>query len=251
MRTKLIVLVLVMLSLLVVPAHAETPDDRGYWWSLTFDFENDFNGVLTLQVGPWKNGTLVSVDETSSTRVVCQRIGPVHLVGGEAHFTGGHLRCELDLAAILKAKHGIDAGTTDHYPGMVMRTRLATSTFIDAPIFTHADAVYRIDFSQTNQVTLRQHLATLAGPVNATAIIPGAIGTAKQTYTMLYSCDLAGPPCAADMAAGPQVANLPLVGDHIRFRTGPTSILVGGDGLTTFQGAIESLLIDPGNSFPK
>jgi hypothetical protein len=253
MRFRLTLLLSLMIFGLLAqparPSYADAYAGRGYLWSLAFDFENSFDGLLTIKVGPWENGNLVSVEETSTTVVACQRVGAVILNGGAAVFEGGHLACDMDLAAIVKRNHGIIAGATDSYGSFVVRASLASSGQNLAPIFTHPDVSTQIDFTQTSSVTLAQSLATSAGPAQASAFFPGLLGGDLRTYSFLYGCGGAAA-CSSSLSAGPQTQAAPVAGDRVSFRTGPTTFLIGGDGAATFVGGLGGLVVDPGNSFP-
>jgi hypothetical protein len=245
---------LMLVALVALPARptsAGNVSERGYLWTLHFDYEQDYNGLLTIKVGPMKNGDLLSVDETSTSVVPCQRIGAVNQAAGAAVFSGGYLRCSFNLAGALLANHGIVADPTDSYNRMTMRARLASTGFNLAPIVSHADVTYQLDFSSPSSVGMRQGLATDAGVVNSSAIFPGLFGGALRNYGMVYGCAIGGGACSARFYAGADTDVMPAAGGPVSFRTGPTSILIGGDGATTFLGGIDDLIIDPGNSFPR
>lgn len=125
--------------------------EHGYLWSLDFDFEHDFNGLLTIRVGEWKNGNLVTVKETSQARVPCRPMGSVSLNSGDAVFDGGHLECYLDLASVVYNNHGLVVQPVDNYGSIVLRTRVNSSTNNVAPIFTHPDACRTRSTSQTRR----------------------------------------------------------------------------------------------------
>lgn len=254
MRSNFVLLIFVLCTLFALPTqatHAYGAADRGYLWSLDFDFENDFNGVLTVKVGPWKNGDLVAIEETSTTPVKCVRVGAVSLKNGMAVFDGGHLKCSMDLAAIVKRNHGIESAAIDSYGSFTMDAEAISTTYGFAPIFSHPDVAYAIDFADTWSFTMHQQLATDAGLVQASAFFSGVFGGALQTYGARYGCDTDGTPCFADFSAGPQTEALPVAGDRVRFRTGPTTFLIGSDGAAGFGGGLDSLSVDPGNSFPQ
>lgn len=229
-----------------VPVYAQD-EEIGYLWSLYFDFEQDFNGVLTIEVGPWENGNLVEVTESSTTRVRCTRVGNVQLNGGHAVFDGtGYLTCAMDLAAIVAANHGLVIDDVDDYGSIVLRTRALAATTSVMPIFTHPDAAYTLDFSQTWGVTHGQDLWNNAGLLQAS--FPGVSINTWNVHTMLYSCISNGGPCDATFMAGPQVQTIPTAGSRVQWSTGPTVFEIGYDNGTFFNGRMDALLIDPGNS---
>ena len=220
--------------------------EYGYLWSLTFDFETSFDGVLTIEVGPWKNGELVSVDDTSRAIIPCKRVGDVYLDGGDAVFGGaGYLTCEMNLQSLVRENHRLVIGDTDTYGSIVMHTRLTSDVNAVAPIFTHPNATYSLDFTQTWQGTLYQALQNGVGPMQAT--FGGVTINNFENYTAEYICDIAGP-CSAKFAAGPQMQNQPIAGTRPQFSTGPTSFDIGHGGGLFFSGRIASLIVDPGNS---
>jgi hypothetical protein len=169
----------------------------------------------------------------------------VALNGGDAVFSGGYLRCKLDLAAVVKQNHGLTIEATDSYGSMLFATTLQSTVPVVAPIFTHPDAAYTIDFTQSSAVTLAQSLNNTAGLQQAH--FPGVIGASWNKYVFEYGCAWLGA-CGGDLSALPFTQATPPGGKRISFATGPTTFLIGGDGVTTFQGRMGHLLIDPGNS---
>lgn len=247
-KLHLLFVPLILLALLALPSTPVRAQEEtyGYLWSLEFDFTHSFNGILTIEVGPWQNGNLVSVDATSTSRVYCRPVGAVALNGGDAVFTGGHLDCTLDLAAIVLRNHGLSIAEVDSYGSMLFTSELETTGFHLAPIFSHADAAYQIDFSQTSSVTLAQTLDNQAGIQHAFFI--GVVGANRHTYTMEYGCVWLGP-CHNTFVVDAAGQIVPAAGgERISFATGPTRFRIGSDGASTFHGRIGHLLIDPGNS---
>ena len=204
-------------------------------WSLSFDFEQSFDGILTLEVGPWKNGELVEVHETSSATVPCKRTGDVYLDGGDAVFSGtGYLTCALNLAEIVRNNHKLVIGEVDTYGSIVMRARVNGAANAVAPLFTHQNAAYSLDFTQTSAATLSQALWNGAGPMQAT--FPGVTINTWETYTAEYACNVAGD-CSASFSPGRQQQNQPIPGAPVQFSTGPTSFDIGHANGLFFTGA--------------
>lgn len=255
LRPTLLMIFLALVALLApaaTPASAGNVSERGYRWSLGWDFSQSFDGQLKIEVGPWKNGDLTDVEETSTTPVRCQRLGAVQLLGGVAVFDGGYLTCELDLAAALLYNHGIKADEIDSYHGFTVRTVLASTAANVAPLVSHPDVAYQIDFSQPSSVAMRKGLITSAGAVQAEASFPGLLGGNLRTYSYVYGCPFGGGICNASFYAGAEIEDMPLPGaGPVQFHTGPTTLLIGGDGATTFLGGIDDLIIDPGNTYPR
>ena len=237
--------VLGMFSSLAAAKPASADAGYGYLWSLDFDFESNYNGLLTIKVGPWENGDLVSVDETSTATVNCRPIGSVALNAGDAVFDGGHLECYLDLASVVYNNHKMTVAPVDTYGSILLRTRVNSTANTVAPLFTHPDASYKIDFTQTMAVTPSQDLWNNAGLLQAT--FPGVTINTWQPYTYQYAC-IWGGPCDATFRVGPQTQNMPTASGRVRFSTGPTVFEIGRDGADLFYGRMSSLRIDPGNS---
>jgi hypothetical protein len=248
-RSPILLLTLVALALLAPlaqPRPAAAEPRYGYLWSLQLDFEGSFDGLLTIRVGPWKNGDLVSVDAISETKVPCRRVGSVYLDGGDAVFDGGYLSCRIDLGAIVYANHGLRISEIDSYGSMLVQTKLQASSNSVVPIFSHPDASYQLDFSQTSSVALHQELWNNAGPQQAG--FASVIGASWQSYTYRYECISNGGPCDASFVVNTQQQAMPTAGAHIRFSTGPNDFLIGGDGVSSFSGRMGDILIDPGNT---
>lgn len=230
------------------PAAAGGGSDFSYVWRIGFMFDDSFDGTLTIESGPMVNGVLQSVERTSTSVVPCARVGTVGLTGGMAKFDGGYLRCALDLAAALKA-HGIEAPAIDSYNRVTVRAGVASTVQHLAPIVSHPDIAYSLDFTKRDRVALHQELATNLGVVAAGDTFLGLSGSDLRNYAYVYQCLPAGP-CAAHHYAGAAVSGGAVVGAAVRFQTGPNTLLVGGDGASTFFGGIDELIIDPGNTIP-
>jgi hypothetical protein len=244
LRLMVLIVALAAVAPLARPAQAQEVE-YGYLWSLLFDFEQDLNGLLTIQVGPWANGDLLSVDEVSTVRVPCARVGPVYLSGGDAVFDGGYLECTFDLAAVVLRNHGLRIAETDQYGSILLSADLQATAPTVAPIFTHADAAYTIDFTQTSTVRLEQQLS--GGPGAQQKEFPGVIGFSRQRYTIAYGCVWLGA-CNGKFTVGGSVKGTPPGGDRVSFATGPARFLVGGASGATFHGRMGYLLVDPGNT---
>jgi hypothetical protein len=244
--SSILLVILALLAPLAQPTPARAEAERGYLWSLFFNFDTSFDAVLTVKVGPWKNGNLVAVDETSTTTIRCSRVGSVSLSGGSAVFDGGHLECPIDLAGIVFANHGLQVADVDSYGSIVLRTRIATNQNALAPIVGHPDADWSVDFSSTSSATLVQELWNNAGPLQEN--FPGVMINSWHTLTYQYACAANGGACEARFSAGPQTQIVPTAGGNVRFTTAPTTFVVGRQGANTFRGLMDELLIDPGNS---
>ncbi|MEZ4768104.1 MAG: hypothetical protein R2844_06710 [Caldilineales bacterium] len=237
-------LVLGMFAAVAAPQTANAAE-RGYLWSLDFDFEHNFTGLLTIRVGAWENGDLVSVEETSQARVPCRPVGSVSLNSGDAVFDGGYLQCYLDLASVVYNNHRLVVQPVDNYGSIVLRTRVNSSANTVAPIFNHPDASYKIDYTSTFSVTPQQELWNGAGVLQAT--FPGVTINTWQPYGYQYGC-MWGGPCSARFYVGPQSQFTPVAGTRVQFSTGPTTFEIGRDGGDLFYGRMSDLHVDPGNS---
>jgi hypothetical protein len=239
-------LVVGLLVPIAQPAQAQD-QQIGYLWSLYFDFDSSYNGVLTIEVGPWENGELTSVNETSSAMVRCEPVGNVQLQGGDAVFDGNsYLSCALDLGEVVWNNHGLQIDDVDSYGSMVMRARVNSAANGIAPLVRHPDATYSADFTATQSVAMSQDLWNEAGVSGAT--FNGVMINQWYVLTYLYACISNGGPCDATFAAGGQMQTKPTAGDRISFSTEATSFEIGRDGGNYFTGRIDSILIDPGNS---
>jgi hypothetical protein len=251
MFSRIFLMLALILGLLLPLAKAEPVQAKeveiGYLWSLYFDFEQNFDGILTIEVGPWKNGELTSVTGTSQATVRCRPIGNVSLDKGDAVFEGaGHVECAMDLGQIVWNNHNLVINGVDNYGSMVLRARVNSFTNAVSPILTHPDAAWSLDFSQTHSVAMNQELWNNAGSLDAT--FPGVTINTWQTYTYLYSCISNGGPCDATFGAGAQMQGTPTAGSRTLFTTGPVTFDIGRNGAAFFTGRMDSVLIDPGNS---
>lgn len=249
--TRILLLPLLALALLAplaqpAPAMADEPE-LGYLWSIFFSFEQNFNGLLTIEVGPWGDGDLLAVDETSTAVVPCAPVGNVYLDNGSAVFEGGHLTCNLDLAGVVLANHGLLVQPIDTYGSIHLRARLKTAPGVmKAPLFSHPDAVYSLDFTQPGVTTMSQKLNIGTDPLQASFsnVIPGSFNSYTYQYRCYYNTGL----CDGTFRVGQQITNVPSAGKRISFTTAPTIFYIGQDQGTFFSGRMNSLLIDPGNS---
>ncbi|MEX1019268.1 MAG: hypothetical protein WDZ49_06395 [Litorilinea sp.] len=221
--------------------------ERGYLWSIYWDFEHNFHGLLAIEVGPWEDGELTEVEETSTTRVICYPVGNVLLNAGDAVFDGAsYLECDLDLAQTVLDNHGLTIEDVDSYGSILLRADANVEAIGPAPIFTHADAQYGLDFTQTQSVTMQQSLWNNAGPQQAA--FPGVTLNTWQTYTFTYSCIALGGPCDATHEVSGQSQTDVTAGSRTRFSTGPATFAIGHNSGDFLTGRLGSLFIDPGNS---
>lgn len=248
--SKLLLLPILAIALLAplaqpAPAMADEPE-YGYLWSLFFSFDQNFDGLLTIEAGPWGDGDLLAVDATSTAVVPCTPVGNVTLSGGDAVFNGGYLSCELDLAGVVLANHGLLVQSIDTYGSIHMRARLKTATGVIAPLFSHPDAAYSLDFTQPGVTTMHQKLNIGSDPLQESFsnVLPGNFNTYTYQYNYYYNTGL----CDGTFRVGQQSKTVPSAGSRINFTTAPTTFTIGYDQGTLFSGRMSSLLVDPGNS---
>jgi hypothetical protein len=226
------------------PAQAETPT-YGYLWELVFDFEDDFNGVLKIEVGPWQGGNLAWIEAISETTVECEPSGRISLTNGFANFGGsGSLECEMDIAQIVLDKHNLIAQKFDTYGSFIMQTTADLMTTNPAPIFTHPDARLRLEPIGAVDVRVISDLSNEHGPIQS--LFSGIMADEVYTYTSDYVCD---PELQCDMihSAGTTEITLNEQGEPVTFTTGPTTFTIGKDGTQFLFGQVDSIIIDPGN----
>lgn len=153
------------------------------------------------------------VADTSTATVRCKPVGGVSLDSGDAVFANsGYLRCSMDLAQIVWENHNLQIPAVDSYGSVYAANKLMRTANGIAPIFTHRDAKYSIDFSNTQSATLHQALSNQAGPLQAN--YPGITINAWHIMEMQYICVSNGGLCDANF----------------------------------FTGRMTSLVVDPGNS---
>ena len=193
-----------------------------------------------------KNGELTEVYETSTAIVRCQPQGDASLNGGHLVLKGtGYLTCDLNLAQTVFDNHKMTVKPVDTYGSICLRARALSTVNAPAPLFTHPDARYRLDFSATSSVGMEQSLLNGLGPQQTS--FGGVTINTWNTYTFQYACIIAGP-CPTTFRVGTQFQSNNLPGQWVNFATGPTTFEIGRDGGSYFVGRLDGLIIDPGNS---
>lgn len=241
----LLAFALLMVGLLT-PALAQptqAASEKGYLWTLTFDFESGYNGELLLKIGPWQNGALLDVTEKSTTEVECKPIGDVSLGKGYAAFSGGYLQCNLDIAGALLANHGIVANVQDIYGSLSMRSRAMVVGNGTAPLFAHPDAQFWLTTPSPMVVTVNSDLSNGNGAM--TTWFSAIPWNTWQTYTSYYACTGT---CDLTHYAGGTQQGLANQGAAVTFATASTPFTIGKLGGDTLSGRIDELIVDPGNS---
>lgn len=246
-----------LLSAFVPAGVAQADTGFAYYWSLTFDFESNANGVLQVVVGYNEDGApqepaLV----VQSTSVPCRRVGNLTVSGGELKLNGGYLRCDLDVKnaverAVALCKTRVpecSLSISDNEPYTHFRTTaqvLATNPGA-APLFYHPDAAYAVNVqSSSAQITgaLTPHGVIPSTP----AVVFPALG-AMHSYEAFYSCEGG---CDMDYFVGAAQETVVTVNAQVSFYTPATTVYIGYNpvtGLVAPAGThIASLVVDPPN----
>lgn len=222
--------------------HAAT--EYGYLWKIVFDFDSSFDGKMTIEVGPWGNGDLLVVEETSTAVVRCAPVGDVKLIDGAATFQGGYLECSFDIGTLVRQNHGLKPKNPDTYGSIVMRTRALLPTDAPAPLFYHPDATYRLDPIGPGVIDMATDLSNGNGVMGAS--FSGVNWSDWTVYTSNYVC-VSLVACNLTYSAGGTDIAMNNQGNAVTFATGPTNFLIGKDDTGILNGRIDMLLVDPGN----
>jgi hypothetical protein len=245
---RISLIVLICLAGVLLPAPSATlraaPAHYGYLWNLVFDFDHNFEGLMTIEVGPWQDGNLLAVEETSKVRVHCEPKGDVKLYDGAAIFANnGYLVCTMNIGEAVRTNHGLAPNNPDTYGSIVMRSRAAIGVEGIAPIFAHPDAQYSLVAGVAPVLTMSTDLSNGNGPME-TVFTSGVTWHDWTTYTANYVCNAV---CDLSHSAGALNQLLNNQGAPVQFATDPTTFYIGHDGSAFLTGRIDSLLIDPGN----
>ncbi len=238
-----------------MPTAAQDEEGFAYYWSLTFDFNNGANGILSVEVGYDDNGALLQPPiHTQQTTVICRRTGNAGVSGGVLQLNGGYLSCDIDIeAALNNAFAACDAMVSgcsmqiaqeEPYAHFRAEATVASANTGVAPIFYHEDA----SFSINQQVSSTQITASL----EPHGVIPSAqqVGpfSVWHMYSAFYSCGVA---CSMDYDVDGAQQVVPTANEDVLFSTQPTTIYIGHDpvlGITAPVGTkIDSLFVDPPN----
>lgn len=249
-------LLAVVLALFIGFSPTSTPTAQAnagyaYYWSVTFDFENNLNGALYVAVGHAANGTVQNPPVYSeSFAVPCQRVGKVNLSGGTALFQGGYLACTLDVksalqAAFVKCNDAVPGCTipiddVEKYRSFRLLAEVPATAGGSIPLFYHADAAY----------TVAPAVAQVTAALTPLGNFQSVAMPAAPTYQARYQCGLAGP-CAMEFAVGGNTQLVPLGSDAVQFFTPSSTIYIGYNPatVTTIPAGtqIAHLFVDPPN----
>lgn len=253
--------VAVMLVGTLLPAQpALAQDETGFasYWSLTFDFDSNFNGNLYIEIG-YDDGT-GQVEQpalvTQTYTVGCRQMGAVGLAGGAAVFQGGYLECNLDIQRAMATTVALcqdvdgdcDIALDDEhvYPYMHMEADVYSTVTGFTPLFYHRDARYHVEpATHTSKVSAT---LTNAGTVESSAILVPSGVSSWIHYEANYECN----PC--DMYFNVNGTNeIKNVGadQQVSFYTPESTIYVGYDAKSGTAApnatGIGYLKIDPPN----
>lgn len=235
-------------------AHADP--GYAYYWSLTFDFENKFDGTLHIDVGVNENGGVQQPALYSENfNVPCKRVGNVTLTGGSAKFAGGYLQCDLDVksaltAAVAKCQQGHPGCTlaineVEPYRNFRMLAGVISTVVGSAPLFYHEDAVFTIMPDTTTT-----HVASTLTPVGPLTSSPTAAPlNTPQFYAAEYECGGVG--CANYFTVTGALQSTTFPAQMVEFSTPATKVYIGynrATGATMPTGTeLLSLFVDPPN----
>lgn len=203
--TRYLLVVAVLLIGTLLPAQpALAQDDTGFasYWSLTFDFDSNFNGNLYIEIG-YDDGS-GQIDQpalvTQTFEVGCHRIGAVGLAGGAAVFQGGYVECNLDIQRAMAATVALcrevdgdcDIALDDKhvYPYMHMEADVYSTVTGFTPLFYHRDARYHVE-PQTHASKISATLSN-AGTIESSSVLVGSAVGSWLHYEANYECN----PCA-------------------------------------------------------
>lgn len=255
-----VLLLVVGLFAILAPVSTEVVHaDPGYayYWSLTFDFENNFNGILHVDVGFNENGGVQQPALYGENfNVPCKRVGNVVLTGGSAKFNGGYLQCDLDIYSALTAAFAkcqqehpgctMTINAVEPYRNFRMLAGLISPVVGSAPLFYHEDAVFTVmPDTATTQVT-----STLTPIGLLTSSSTAAPLNTPQFYAAEYECD-GGAGCANYFTVTGALQSTTLPAQTVQFSTPATKVYIGYNRATgaTIPAGTEllSLVVDPPN----
>ena len=230
----------------------------GYTWTIEFDFDAGFDGILTVEAGPGTVGALDKVYVSEEFTVSCAPNGVVNQAGGAAIFAGGHLVCDLDLGTAITRTFDlcarVDEGCryslapVESYENLHMAAKVFSPQPGPAPLLHTPDVLFGPNLTAAD-ATLYNRLTPAGGM--SSLFVTSPLGK-WMSYGALYSCQF-GPPCTSEFnvngvtqAGGPG----PFV-DQAQIRMQPVDLIIGhdpGTGYTVPNGTqIDSLTIDPPN----
>ncbi|MEZ4729613.1 MAG: hypothetical protein R3E79_20990 [Caldilineaceae bacterium] len=256
------VFAVVALLMPTLPLPVQASPGYAYHWRVQFDFENNFNGLLIVEVGYNENGAVQQPSLHSRTFIVgCQRVGSVGLSGGVAKFSGGYLACDLDVKSAVEQTFAacdelhpgckLAIGDVEQYRSLALAADLSAAATGVAPILGHPSVAYAVNVA-TSTHTVQTALAPI-GTINSSGWgVAPALNTSYHS-SVRYVCSLAGD-CGAhfNIAGNPEYVNT--ADAPVNFVMTPSTLTIGHDlsGATVVAGStIDNILIDPGNGLPE
>ena len=250
------------LSALIAPAGPviANQEDFASYWKLTFDFTNDFNGKLQIDMGynDGNGGVKAPALVSEAFPVACQRVGSVGLSGGSALFTGGYLQCQLDvksaIAELTLACKKVDASceitVDDHhiYQHLHMAASVYSTATGIAPLFYHPDAHYTALVTSMSSTALKTTLTNM-GTIQSTVAVPSPVLNNWLDYQADYDCNA----CEMNFEIAGVTENVPVGPDaQVSFYTPASTIYIGYNPDSGYvipsNTAIDFLAIDPPNA---
>lgn len=228
------------------------------YWKLTFDFANNFNGNLHIDIGynDGNGGVKAPALVSQDFPVACQRVGSVNVNSGLAIFTGGYLQCQLDVKAAMTASvlecQAKDASCAiaidDHqiYPHLRMAGLVFSTWPGTTPLFYHQDARYAAVTTST-QSAMTATLTNMGSIASTPVTLPAVMNT-WLPYRANYDCNA----CALTVNVSGVNQVIPVgLDQQVSFYTRSSTIYIGYDpdsGVTIpTNTAIDLLSIDPPN----
>lgn len=257
--SALILCVAVLLSAAQPAAPAHADPGYAYYWSITFDYGHNFDGVLSIVTGYNDNGApqYPPIHEQTTT-IPCRRVGNAQVAGGVLTLNGGYVQCDFDLQRALASAFNkcnqIVAGCAmsiedeEQYAHFRTAAQVLSTAPGEAPIFYHEDASYRIH-PNTTGTTGTKITADLAphGVIPSTPVPVPPLGV-WTSYQSFYSC-AAG--CGMEYWVAGHSEFVPTAPQRVPFSTEATTIYVGYDPVTNLVAPagtqINMLFVDPPN----
>lgn len=258
LRRHALLLVLSLLAILapVSTEVAHAAPGYAYYWSLTFDFENKFDGTLHIDVGVNENGGVQQPALYSENfNVPCKRVGNVTLTGGSAKFGGGYLQCDLDVKSALTAVFAkcqqvhsdcaLAINEVEPYRNFRMLAGVISTVTGSAPLFYHEDAAFTVlpDTSTTQVASTLTPIGPLTSSPTAAPL------NTPQFYAAEYECG--GVSCTNYFTVTGALQSTSLPAQMVQFSTPATKVYIGynrATGATMPTGTeLLSLFVDPPN----
>ena len=260
LRNWIIRLLLVAVLLVVAlqfgsaaPAAAQSTP-HSYYWTMKFDFDGTFNGVLEVQ---YKFDPPDGVGYTVKRyqEIICNPIGRVGLTDGKAVFSGdGFLECQIPSIRdnVAELSGGITPGIVDKYDAIELTAQVAWEPGKVHPILAHMtpagpDVQFSVLSENEDSFTFSQLHARFVNKAPTFGwMFPSRTGTRYDVKTQL----VCNGTCEFDHTVdGQSWGEDPTTPDGIIFYLDPAGIYIGFDPTTGefLHGQLDSAGVDPGN----